>query len=104
MREIWPHKNAEAGKDEEPEARVSVNVINMTTPAAFGVEWRAGENGTRFQLANPRGTRTLLFGAKPAGADQWMTTPVVEPSRFGMDTPPRTFAQFRRIADAYINA
>ncbi|OLF08552.1 hypothetical protein [Actinophytocola xanthii] len=81
-----------------------VTVTNMSTPASFGVEWRAGDHGTRFQLANPRGTRTLLFGAKPDGASQWITTTVVDPSRFGLNTPPRTFAQFRRIVDAYINA
>lgn len=81
-----------------------MTVINMTTPASFGVEWRAGDHGTRFQLVNPRGTRTLLFGAKPTGTDRWMMTPVVDPSRFGMDDPPRTFAQFGKIVDAYINA
>lgn len=92
-------------EQEEPTpTSTGVTVTNMSTPASFGVEWRAGEHGTRFQLVNPRGTRRLLFGTKPDGADRWMTTTVIDPSRFGLNTPPRTFAQFRRIVDAYINA
>ena len=79
-----------------------IKFTNMTTPASFGVEWAAGDNGSQFQLVNPRGTASLLFGCKPKGKG-WMTTPVVDPSRF-MEQAPKTFAEFERIARAYVDA
>lgn len=77
---------------------------NVSNPAAFGVEWTSEESGTRFQLVNPRDTMSLAFGMRRAGNDRWSTTVVVDPSRFGMTAPPRTFAQFREIATAYVES
>jgi hypothetical protein len=83
---------------------MTVTFTNHSNPAAFGVEWTSEESGTRFQLVNPRGTTSLLFGMRAEGNDRWTTTRVVEPSRFGMTTPPRTFAHFREIATAYVES
>jgi hypothetical protein len=78
-------------------------LVNVSNPAAFGVEWSAGENGNRYQLANPRGTTGLLFGVKHEGSDKWLTTTVADPERFGMTASPTTFAQFRDVASRYVN-
>jgi hypothetical protein len=72
-------------------------VQNVSNPAAFGVEWSAGEN--RYQLVNQRGTSSLLFGSCVGGI--WNSTPVVDPERFG-ELPPKTFAQFRAIAETFV--
>jgi hypothetical protein len=79
-------------------------LTNVSNPAAFGVEWTAGDNGgsTRFQLVNPRGTTTLLFGMRVEGRKSWTTTPVVDPSRFGLYAAPRTFRDFDEIARRYV--
>lgn len=78
-------------------------LVNVSNPAAFGVTWVSDESGTRFQLVNVRGTGTLLFGMRVADASRWSTTPVDDPSRFGMTRPPRTFPEFHRIACAYVH-
>lgn len=83
---------------------MTTSLVNVSNPAAFGVEWKAGETGSRYQLVNVRGTTGLLFGVKVQGASGWSTMPVVDPSRFGMDSPPRTFAEFRKVAENYIDA
>lgn len=83
---------------------MEVKYQNMTTPASFGVEWTAGDNGSRFQLANPRGTTGLLFGVLTEGKTEWSTTSVVEPSRFGLTDAPKTFAEFMKVVRAYVEA
>lgn len=77
-------------------------LINVSNLAAFGVEWE--EEGSRFQLANPRGTRTLLLGIKSSG-HEWMTAPVEAPQRFlgGLTGPPRTFSEFRSVVQAWFD-
>ncbi|MEO6085698.1 MAG: hypothetical protein ABIQ18_21530 [Umezawaea sp.] len=78
-----------------------VRFANVSNPAAFGVEWSAGENGNRYQLVNPRDTDGLIFGMKVEGAHQWSVVPVVDPTRF-MDTAPKNFRSFLEVARAYV--
>ncbi|XVV02782.1 hypothetical protein ACQPW3_36355 [Actinosynnema sp. CA-248983] len=78
-----------------------VQFANFSSPAAFAVEWSAGENGSRCQLVNPRGTASLIFGMKVKDSGEWMTTAVVDPTRF-LDAVPRTFADFLKAAHAYV--
>lgn len=75
---------------------------NMTTPASFGVEWIMGETGNRYQLINIRGTETLMFGVKRADGDRWHTTTVVDPSRFGLDSPPKSYRAFMEVVRRYV--
>lgn len=80
---------------------MAVQLINVSNPAAFGIEWREGAN--TYELVNPRGTTILIWGAKNYDVDGgWTTTTVDRPARFGMRTAPQTFAEFRRIVDAFI--
>lgn len=80
-----------------------MKIKNVSNPAAFAVEWEAGENGNTYQLVNPRGVLSLMFGAKnDREGRSWSHMQVVDPSRF-MDAPPRNFKEFREIADRYIN-
>lgn len=72
---------------------------NMTTPASFGVEWAS--DGSRFQLVNPRGTTSLLFGVKPESRDMWTTTTVDEPSRFGLTESPKSYDEFLSFVRAF---
>jgi hypothetical protein len=81
---------------------MTIHYVNMSTPASFGVEWSNGDNGSRFQLANPRGTGSLIFGVKPAGQDRWITTTVIDPSRFGMDKAPKSYAAFMTTVRKYV--
>lgn len=83
---------------------MSIKLINVSNPAAFGVEWVAGETGNRYQLCTSRGTATLTFGVRHADSDRWMTQTVMAPERFGMTSAPKTFAAFLAIAEAYVNA
>lgn len=79
-------------------------LTNVSNPAAFGVEWTAGETGNTYQLTNPRGTTNLLFSARHEGSIKWLpASSVVDPSRFGLTKPPTSFAAFRTVALAYIN-
>lgn len=78
-------------------------LTNVSNPAAFGVEWVAGETGNTYQLVNIRGTMTLTMAVQHAGSTTWHRNDVVDPSRFGMESPPRTFKAFRAIANAYVN-
>lgn len=78
-------------------------LTNVSNPAAFGVEWVAGENGNTYQLSNPRGTTALMFGTRHAGKTEWLNTTVTDPSRFGMTSAPRTFKAFSAIAYEYVN-
>lgn len=72
-----------------------VPLVNVSNPAAFGAEWVSPETGTRFQMANPRGTCTLLFGMKPAGSETWgPASTVTDPDRFGMAGPPKSYSEF----------
>jgi hypothetical protein len=79
---------------------MAIKLTNVSNPAAFGVEW-AGESGKRYQLVNPRGTASLMMGAERHDGNGWANTPVSDPERFGMTSAPRTFAEFRRIAEAF---
>ncbi|ONI83481.1 hypothetical protein ALI22I_33840 [Saccharothrix sp. ALI-22-I] len=78
-----------------------VKFANVSNPAAFGVEWSAGENGCRFQLVNVRGTTGLMFGMKAPGRDRWSSMAVVDPSRF-LEATPRTYGDFLKVAHAYV--
>jgi hypothetical protein len=81
-----------------------MNYRNVSNPAAFGVQWSAGENGNDFQLVNPRGTTGLLFGMRNTreGRSNWSTTSVVDPSRFGLNAPPTNYKEFLAVARSYI--
>ena len=79
-----------------------VRFVNVSNPAAFGVEWTAGDHDNRYQLVNPRGTTGLMFGAS-YDKGPWLTTPVIDPERFGLTTPPRSFGEFRKIAEQYVS-
>ena len=80
-----------------------IKLQNVSNIAAFGVEWRGGEDDrNRYQLMNPRGSSTLIFSALYDDQKEWMTTRVVEPSRFGMVKPPKSFHEFLAIARAYV--
>jgi hypothetical protein len=82
----------------------TVKLTNVSNPAVFAVEWTAEESGNRYQLVNPRDSETLLFGMWREDEQQrWATTPVVAPSRFGMDGPPKSFRTFLAIANTYVN-
>lgn len=76
-------------------------MVNMSNPASFAVEWVAGDTGSHYQLVNIRGTTGLMFGARHEGSDQWVTTPVVDPSRF-MEHPPKSFREFSAVARKFI--
>lgn len=80
-----------------------MEVINVSNPAAFAVQWTAGETGNTYQLLNPGGTAELTFGCKPAGRDRWRHTRVVAPERFGMTKPPKNHKESLSIARAYIH-
>lgn len=82
-----------------------MNYQNVSNPAAFGAEWAAGDNGNRFQLVNSRGTTSLMFGVQRAGREgpgEWVSTQVIAPERFGLVSPPRTWAEFLAIVRAYV--
>ena len=83
--------------------RMKIKLTNVSNTAAFGAEWTTGHNGNRFQLVTPRGTAELFFGVLSEGSTEWRTTRVVDPSRFGMDGPPRTIVDFLDIAEKYVN-
>jgi len=79
-----------------------MNYQNVSNPAAFGAEWAAGDNGNRFQLVNSRGTTSLMFGVLHENSTEWISTQVIEPGRFGLDSPPRTWAEFLAIVRRYV--
>jgi hypothetical protein len=81
-------------------ASVSVNYRNVSNPAAFGVEWTTQD--TRHTLVNPRGTTALWLGMHHDG--RWSRLDVLAPSRFGLSTPPRSFATFLTVVRAYVQA
>jgi hypothetical protein len=83
---------------------MTTRLHNVSNPAAFGIEWTHGDSGNTFQLVNARGTSGLMFGMRASGRGEWSTMRVVNPERFGMTRPPRTFAEFRAIAERYIGA
>lgn len=76
-------------------------IRTVHTPASFGAEWTDEESLTRYQLCNPRGTTTLLFGFKPEKNTSWGTTPVFEPERF-MNRAPRTENEFLTVVRAFV--
>ncbi len=78
----------------------SIRYVNVSNPAAFGVEWTTEDN--RFTLVNPRGTAALWFGAYHDG--RWWHMDVVDPSRFGLTDPPTSFQAFMTIVRAYVEA
>jgi len=77
-----------------------VRFVNVSNPAAYGVEWRSGTS--RYQLVNLRGTTSLIYGLNYGG--EWLTVPVVDPERFGLTEPPKSFSEFRAIAERYVNS
>jgi hypothetical protein len=77
-----------------------IHFVNVSNPAAFGVEWTAETN--RFTLVNPRGTTALWFGAYHDG--RWWRMDVVDPSRFGLTDPPTSFPEFMAIVRVYVQA
>jgi len=81
-----------------------VKLTNVSNPAAFGVEFRLPDSGTRVQLVNIRGTASLMLGMERPGGNGWANTPVVAPERFGMRDAPRNFREFLKIAEAYTAA
>ena len=83
---------------------MKIKLTNVSNPAAFGAEWVNGSNGNRFQLVNPRGTTRLDFGVRSEGVTEWRTTRVADPSRYGMNRPPRTVIEFLAIADRFVNS
>ncbi len=50
-------------------AAVSISYVNVSNPAAFGVEWIT--EGNRYTLVNPRATAALWFGVKRDG--RWVS-------------------------------
>lgn len=71
---------------------------NLSTLASYGTEWTS--DGTRHQMVNPIGAATLMFGTHTGG--KWHLTTVTAPERFGMDSPPESFAEFLNIVVAFI--
>ncbi|GGM45311.1 hypothetical protein GCM10012275_15440 [Longimycelium tulufanense] len=76
---------------------------NVSTPAAFAVEWVAGESENLYQLINSRGTTSLFFGIQRKDTGEWRTMSVLDPSRY-MDKPPKSFHEFEKVARSYIEA
>ncbi len=81
-------------------AAVSISYVNVSNPAAFGVEWIT--EGNRYTLVNPRGTAALWFGVKRDG--RWSHINVIDPSRFGLTDPPTSFPAFMAVVRAYVQA
>ena len=77
-------------------------LTNVSNPASFGIEWTS-ETGTLYQMANPRGTRSLYMGARPVGRTNWVTQLVSAPERFGLTEPPTTFEAFQSIVQAFLD-
>jgi hypothetical protein len=82
---------------------VDVKLINTTNPASFGVEWEAGETGNSYALMCDRGTTALFFGVRTAQSDGWVSQKVIAPERFGLTAPPKTHAEFVKVAEAYVS-
>lgn len=80
---------------------VTVKLVNVSNPAVYGVEWAAGDAQNRYQLVNLRGTASLLFGVWDG--QTWMTTRVVDPSRFGLTHPCKSFREFEAVAQVYVS-
>jgi hypothetical protein len=77
-------------------------IRNVSNPAAYGAEWD-GESGTTYQLVNPRGTTSLLLGAKnDRTGGRWMTVSVTDPERFGLTSPPAKWATFLAVVRKYV--
>lgn len=81
---------------------MAIKLVNVSCPAAFGVEWVNGDSGNRYQLMNLRSTTHLMFGVRLADRAEWMTSSVIAPERFGMDSPPKSFRAFEVIARRYV--
>jgi hypothetical protein len=79
-------------------AAVSITYTNVSNPAAFGVQWST--NANQYTLVNPRGITALWFGVHRDG--RWITTDVIDPSRFGLTTPPTTYRDFMTIVKSYV--
>jgi hypothetical protein len=77
-----------------------VNFIVM--PDVFGAEWLEA-SGTHFQLFVHRGGSTVSMGIRSKNNVEWMTTPVVNPERFG-SMPIATAKQFRAWVEAFLAA
>lgn len=75
--------------------------VNVSNPAAFGIEWTHPESGNAFQMVNIRGTDNLIMGFRPAGRTGWITTLVACPERFTDGQPITTYARFLAIVRHY---
>ncbi len=64
-------------------AAVNVSYVNVSNPAAFGVQWIA--EGNRYTLVNPRGTAALWFGVKRDG--RWVSHGRHRPVPVRVDRP-----------------
>lgn len=81
-------------------AAMSITYRNVSNPAAFAVQWSAQAN--RYTLVNPRGTVALWFGVWRDG--RWSHMDVIDPSRFGLTDPPKSFPAFMTVVRAYVQA
>lgn len=81
---------------------MSIQYVNKSNPSCWGVEWSNGDNGSRFQLANIRGTGGLLFGVLPEGRDEWITQSVIAPERFTGGKDIKSFNGFMAVVRAYV--
>ena len=81
---------------------MTTGISNVSNAAAFGVEWTS-DSATTYQLVLAHGGTTLVLGSRRPGATEWITTVVVDPQRFGLTTPPKSFAKFKDIALRFIN-
>lgn len=64
---------------------------------SWGVEW-SPVAGLKFRLFNPKGTTILIHNRTGAGN---ITETADDPSRFGLDSPPESYAEFYRIAQRW---
>ena len=83
---------------------MSNSYTNVSNPTAFGVEWTHPDSGNRHTLFTIRGTTSLHYGLKANDRDVWSTMPVVNPERFGLTEPVKSFKAFMTIVRAYVEA
>lgn len=82
----------------------AIRLVNVSNPAAYGIEWVNGDNGNRYQLVNERGTSRLTFGVLIKGSDTWLTQRVIAPERFGVAGIITSYRAFEAIVRAYVEA
>lgn len=92
---------------EQPEESglLTQTVTYINTPASFGVEVAQtyGDGHTHVhQLANPRGTMTLLFGTRYQTGKWGPAYPVSQPERF-MDAAPQSNKDWETIVEKWLS-